>query len=246
MANGGNEPILRIRLPRRRRRVALLLACVLVSLLSAQSVRSTSPVDLILVLALDVSSSVDKDEFDLQKLGLAAAFRHPLVAKAIARGRAKRIVVATVQWAGYRQQKIMLPWTVIDNGDEAASYADKLAAMPRAFPGGATHLSGIVDFGATLAMSTPFSAMRRVVDISGDGTDNISGPPHRARDDAVRAGVTINGLAIANEAPELTRYYRDAVIGGPGAFVLTARTYDDYPDAILRKLVREIETRLII
>ena len=246
MANGRDGPIQSDRLPRRNRGAVLLLVCLALSLLSAQSVRSTSHVDLILVLALDVSSSVDQGEFKLQKFGLATAFRHPLVAKAIARGRAKRIVVTTIQWAGYKQQRIMLPWTVIGSGDELESYAEKLAAMPRAFPDGATHLTGIIDFGAAIALSAPFSAMRRVVDISGDGIDNISGSPHSARDAAVSAGVTINGLAIANEVPELTLYYRDAVIGGPGAFVLTARNYDDYPDAILRKLIREIETRLII
>lgn len=226
--------------------MALALAGVGLLLLPAQSGRSTGHVDLVLVLALDVSSSVDAREFDLQKTGLATAFRHPLVHKAIARGRAQRIAVVAVQWAGYRQQVVSLAWRVIGTPVEAGQFADQIDMMPRAFSDGATHLGGVIEFGTALALAAPFSAIRRVIDISGDGTDNIGGPPEDARAAAIGAGITINGLAIANDVPDLATYFRQSVIGGPGAFVLTARTYDDYPRAILQKLVREIETQLII
>lgn len=233
----------------------VLITSLALLLLQGQGARPNNNVDLVLVLAMDVSSSVDHREFDLQKHGMALAFRHPLVAKAISEGHHKRIAVATVQWAGYTEQRIVLPWRVIGSAAEAIAYAKRLETMGRAYPDGATHIKGIIQFGSEMALSAPFSALRRVIDISGDGVDNVSGPPpaaartaavRAARTAAVRAGVTINGLAIANEVPDLTSYYRDAVIGGPSAFVLTARNYDDYPRAILRKLIREIETRLII
>jgi hypothetical protein len=209
-------------------------------------VRSSSDVDLILVLALDVSSSVDRKEFELQRRGLSTAFRHPQVIKAILRGRSRRIAVATVQWAGYRQQAVVLPWTVIANAAEALAYAERIGSMSRAYPDGATHLGGIIEAGSALALTAPFAALRRVIDISGDGVDNVGGQPRKERAAAVAAGLTINGLAIANEVSGLPDYFRDYVIGGPGAFVMTAQDYDDFPRAILQKLIREIETQLMI
>jgi len=231
------------------------VASLALILLTGQASHSPENVDLVLVLAMDVSSSVDEREFDLQKHGLARAFRHPLVAKAIARGHFKRIAVASVQWAGYSEQRIVLPWRIVGTPVEAAAYAAELAVMPRVYTGGATHIKGIIQFGSGLALSAPYAALRRVVDVSGDGIDNVSGPPdpvarlaavRAARTEAVRAGVTLNGLAIANEEPHLAKYFENTLIGGPGAFVVSARNYDDYPRAILLKLIREIETRLVI
>jgi len=213
--------------------------------LVAQPARATDNVDLVLVLALDVSSSVDAQEFDIQKTGLVTAFRHASVVQAIQRGRFKRIAVTAVQWAGYEQQQIMVPWTVIRNAAEALVFAGLLAGMPRAYPDGATHLTGIIRYSTALAFAAPYKTLRRVVDISGDGVDNVKGSPGRARDTAVGIGITINGLAIANETPDLLAYYRAHVIGGRSAFVLEARDYQAYPRAILRKLVREIDTRLV-
>jgi len=222
------------------------LAAVLSTAQPAQTTaQTTDSVDLVLVLALDVSSSVDAQEFDVQKSGLAKAFRHASVIDAIGRGHFKRIAVVAVQWAGYEQQRIMIPWTIIGNEAAARAFSDRLNAMPRAYPDGATHLSGVIQFSTRLALAAPFKALRRVVDISGDGVDNISGPPTSARDAAVGDGITINGLAIANEETNLLKYYRTYVIGGPSAFVLEARDYKAYPQAILQKLVREIEMRLI-
>jgi len=229
----------------RRSWVAMALACLTLCLFPSQPVRSMGNVDLVLVLALDVSSSVDAQEFDIQKTGLVQAFRHASVIHAIRRGRHKRIAVIAVQWAGYEQQQIMVPWTVVGDQSEASIFSDQLAGMPRAYPDGATHLTGIIRFSTKLALTAPYLALRRVVDISGDGVDNVKGSPQRARDTAIESGITINGLAIANETPDLFDYYRANVIGGPSAFVLAVRDYKTYPQAILRKLVREIETRLL-
>jgi Protein of unknown function (DUF1194) len=223
----------------------MILAWIMLIAILPQSAHSQGNVDLVLVLALDVSSSVDGHEFDTQRAGLVRAFRHASVMNAIRRGRHKRIAVIAVQWAGYEQQQIMVPWTVIEHEPEALNFSRKLAEMPRAYPDGATHLSGIIHYSAKLALKAPYLALRRVIDISGDGVDNITGPPHDARDTAIQNGITINGLAIANETPDLVEYYRANVIGGRSAFVLAARDYKTYPRAILRKLVREIETRLI-
>lgn len=230
----------------RRRRWALAAAVwVAVCCSSDHSAQAARPVDLVLVLALDVSSSVDAQEFDIQKTGLVEAFRHAAVLHAIRRGRYKRIAVTAVQWAGYEQQQIMVPWTVVGDRTSALVFAANLAAMPRAYPDGATHISGVIRFSTRLALSAPYQAVRRVIDISGDGIDNVRGRPRDARDDALGVGMTINGLAIANELPDLVDYYRAEVIGGPSAFVLDVRDYKAYPRAIRRKLVREIETRLV-
>lgn len=222
-----------------------VLICAGAALVSPEPSRAKGSVDLVLVLALDVSSSVDAQEFHLQKTGLAQAFLHRTVIDAIQRGPRKRIAVIAVQWAGYEQQQVMVPWTVIEHGVQASVFSRRLAEMPRAFPSGATHLTGIIKFSTNLILAAPFTALRRVVDISGDGEDNLRGTPQTARDTAIALGLTINGLAIANEVPDLVEYYRANVIGGRSAFVLMARDYKAYPRAILRKLVREIDARLI-
>ncbi len=207
------------------------------------NVRAAVSVDLVLVLALDVSSSVDAREFDLQQRGLADAFRHAQVLDAISSGPHRRIAVAVVQWSGGSQQAVSIPWTLIGNDGEAAAFATRLMQTRRHYRDGVTDISGTITFAAQLALASPFPTARRVIDVSGDGIDNVQYSPHRARDTAVAAGVTINGLAILNETPDLDDYYRLTVIGGENAFVMTAADYDDYALAILRKLVREIRPR---
>lgn len=226
----------------------VVLTALLVLLASGQGVRSTNSVDLVLVLALDVSGSVNDREYDLQKTGLARAFRHPSVIDAITQGREKRIAVMAVQWAGLKEQFIAVPWTVITGATSAGAFADHLAVMRRryAYPLGVTHISGVIRFATREALAAPFVAGRRVVDISGDGKNNVLDPPQGARDDAVSAGMTINGLAIVNETHDLTEYYRAGVIGGPGAFAMTATDYEDYARAIRRKLLREISQQFIM
>ena len=207
------------------------------------NVRPTVQVDLALVLALDVSSSVDAREFDLQQRGLADAFRHAKVLDAILTGPRQRIAVTVVQWAGGGEQAVSIPWTMVGSGAEAAAFADRLVQTRRRFHDGVTDISGIITYSAQHALSAPFATARRVIDVSGDGIDNVQYSPHRARDAAVAAGITINGLTILNETPDLDDYYRLTVIGGENAFVMTAANYDDYALAILRKLIREIRPR---
>ena len=207
------------------------------------NVRPTVQVDLVLVLALDVSSSVDAREYDLQQRGLADAFRHAKVLDAILSGPHRRIAVSVVQWAGGGEQSVSIPWTMVGSGEEAIGFADRLMQTRRRFRDGVTDISGIITFSAQQALAGPFATARRVIDVSGDGIDNVQYSPHRARDAAVAAGITINGLTILNETPDLADYYRLTVIGGENAFVMTAADYDDYALAILRKLVREIRPR---
>ena len=207
------------------------------------NVRPAVQVDMALVLALDVSSSVDAREYDLQQRGLANAFRHAKVIDAILAGPNQRIAVSVVQWAGGGEQSVSIPWTTVGSSDEALAFAERLSQTPRRFRDGVTDIAGIITYSAQHALAGPFATSRRVIDVSGDGIDNVQYSPHRARDAAVAAGITINGLAILNETPDLDDYYRLTVIGGENAFVMTAASYEDYAPAILRKLIREIRPR---
>jgi Protein of unknown function (DUF1194) len=225
----------------RRAGAVVAIACAAIVLSSAHAARPTANVDLALVLALDVSGSVDEDEFDLQRQGLAKAFLNPAIIAAIRSGANKRIAVTVVQWAGFGHQHVSLPWTVIGDTGSASRFAARLAVMRRRYPGGVTHLTGVMEFATRLVLAAPFVAERQVIDISGDGENNVEKEPDEARNAAVRAGVTVNGLAIVNANADLLAYYRARVIGGPGAFVVSATDYDDFPRAILLKLLREID-----
>ena len=226
----------------------VVAAAVSVALLfsSVATVRSTDNVDLVLVLAIDVSHSVSNQEFDLQRIGLAKAFRHPAVIKAIHDGQRRRIAVMAVQWSGFLEQHIAVPWSVIGDTADAMAFADRLMRMRRRYTGGATHIAGAIRHATELIKKAPFAAARQVVDVSGDGRNNVNDSPRGARDAAVRAGLTVNGLAIVHKSPDLVDYYRSYVIGGPGAFVMSAGNYDDFPRAILLKLLREINMRFIL
>lgn len=198
------------------------------------------PVDLELVLAVDCSRSIDDAEFALQIQGYAAAFRHPSVLRAIQSGERRAVAVTYVQWAGPFLQNQAIGWTMVNDGESAAEFADQILAAPRGFYGGGTSLSGIIDFGRTLFNKSGFSGRRRVIDISGDGVNNSGRLAASARDDAVREGLTINGLAILTEVSALDVYFREHVVGGEGAFVIEAEDFDAFAQAILNKLIREI------
>lgn len=223
--------------------VASAAGAVLLS--TSGSVRSTATVDLVLVLALDVSDSVNRHEFELQRTGLVRAFRHPDLVAAIQGGRTGRIAVSVVQWSGFQDQTVTVPWLVVSDKASADAFAGRIAEMPRSYPNGYTHIAGAIEYATGLIRAAPFMARRSVVDISGDGENNVNLPPNAARDAAVRAGVTVNGLAIVNESKYLVGYYKRNVIGGPGAFVVKADNYENYIDAILRKLLREIKERFV-
>jgi hypothetical protein len=202
-------------------------------------------VDLALVIAVDISYSMDPDEQALQREGFAEAFRSPLVHEAILRGMLGQIAVTYVEWAGAYDQKVLLPWTVLDNPEGIMAFANRIAALPlrRAQR---TSVSGAIDFGMRLLDESGVEAARRVIDVSGDGPNNQGRPVTPARDDAVAKGVTINGLPIMLhkpgylDIPELDAYYRDCVIGGQGAFMVPAREREQFQQAIKTKIMLEV------
>jgi hypothetical protein len=202
-----------------------------------------TPVDLNLVLAVDASGSVDDDRFELQKEGYAKAFLNPKVLNAIRAGNEQQIAVTMVQWTGPTLQVVMVPWMVIRDQRTAQAFGTAIAAATRQIFGGGTSLSGAIDYSVLLMTASPYRAARKVIDISGDGSNNLGRSVEQARDEAVRLGIRINGLPILSLEQDLDLYFRDSVIGGPGAFVVTARNYDVFADAILRKLVAEISEK---
>ena len=210
----------------------LLLAC-----LGEASAQELQPVALELALAIDTSSSVSVQEFELQRQGLVEAFRHPEVQAAIRSHGAPGIAVSLIQWSGNRMQGTSVDWMRLSDGPSAARFAAAVEASGRLFTG-STALGGAIRFALGAIDGNRFEGRRRVIDVSGDGFSGLS--PRRERDRALARGVTINGLAILNEKPELGGYYAAHVIGGPGAFVLTAAGYEDFAAAIREKLVKEI------
>jgi Protein of unknown function (DUF1194) len=217
-------------------------AALLLAVAAAAGAQPAPPsdVDLQLVLAVDTSGSVDQTRFDLQQDGYAAAFRDPQVLNAIRSGPAQAISVTMVQWTGPELQVQVVPWTRINDATSAAAFADAIIAAPRSLFGGGTSISGAIDYAMTLWRQSPYHGPRRVIDISGDGSNNRGRPASLARDDALRAGVSINGLPILALDPLLDRYYENNVIGGPRAFVIAAQSYATFAAAIRRKLIIEI------
>ena len=226
--------------------VAALLALCLAA--GRTAVAENLPVDLELALAVDVSRSVDEEEARLQREGYIAAFRHPRVIEAIRHGPIGRIAVSYFEWGGYGNAHLVVDWTLIKDKANADSFAD---ALSRTVPMSArrTGISGAIDYGAALFDRNRFDGRRRVIDVSGDGANNSGELVTVARDRAVAAGITINGLPILNgrESPggwrqieNLDLYYRDCVIGGPGAFYIVAGDFRDFARAVLRKLILEI------
>jgi hypothetical protein len=198
------------------------------------------PVDLNLVLAVDASGSVDDSRFELQKQGYARAFLNPRVLQAIRNGNEQAIAVSMVQWTGPTLHVIAVPWMVVKDQRSAELLAAAIERAPRQIFGGGTSLSGAIDFSVLMLKASPYMPTRQVIDISGDGSNNIGRPPQQARDEAVKMGIRINGLPILTVEPDLDLYYKQDVIGGPGAFVIAAKSYDEFAAAILRKLVAEI------
>ena len=202
--------------------------------------RPQGDVDLLLVIALDVSGSVDQGEFDLQREGLARALASPRVAEAIAGGVNGSIAVTVVQWSGFIEKEVKVDWVRVSNTSDLSRLADAVRHMTRRYDDGATDIGGAINFCQRLFASAPYSGTRRVIDIAGDGTNNVNYAPHFERDRVVKAGTQINALAIAAATSTLAGYYRDEVIGGAGAFVETAADYGAFERAMLRKLLREI------
>jgi hypothetical protein len=201
---------------------------------------SSLKVDLALVLAVDCSSSVDAREFRIQMQGIAAALRHPAVHDAIAAGREHRIALTLVLWSGAQSQSIAMPWQVLATSADLEAAAAAIAAAHRDWEAGGTALAIAIDYAADLLTALPFAATRRVIDVSGDGIDNVTGTTESSRDRAVALGITINGLPIAKGSQLLPVYYKTRVIGGRDAFVEPAADIQAFEGTILRKLLREI------
>jgi hypothetical protein len=196
--------------------------------------------DLQLVLAVDTSGSVNNSRFELQKQGYAAAFRNPRVLNAIRSLSTESIVVTMVQWTGPELQIQVVPWTPIKDGASIEAFAAAIEQAPRQLFSGGTSISGAIDYAMLLMPTSPYRGIKRVIDISGDGSNNRGRDVVSARDDAVRAGAIINGLPILSLEPDLDRYYFNRVIGGPGSFVVAAANYETFAEAVLRKLILEI------
>ncbi|HMG77528.1 MAG TPA: DUF1194 domain-containing protein [Xanthobacteraceae bacterium] len=202
-----------------------------------------SDVALALVLAVDASGSVDNRRFELQKQGYAAAFRNPKVLNSIRSLMTQSIAVAMVQWTGPRLHVVVVDWMLVKDEAGVNALATAIEAAPRQLFSGGTSISGAIDYARLLLAQCPCNAARRVIDISGDGSNNSGRPVTQARDEAVHDGVGINGLPILSIEPFLDRYYYDNVIGGSGAFMIPAENYDTFADAILKKLISEIATQ---
>ncbi len=223
-----------IALPCRALRRAMLLLAI------AAPASAQTSVDLQLVLAVDASGSVDQIRFELQKRGYVAAFRHARVLQAIRSGPHQAIAVTMVQWTGPMLQVQVVGWTLVGDEQTATAFAAAIERAPRQLFSGGTSISGAIDYARTLFPKSGLRASRRVIDVSGDGSNNRGRPVTDARDDAAAAGVVINGLPILALEPDLDRYYYNSVIGGPGAFVVSAKDYETFGEFILKKLVTEI------
>jgi hypothetical protein len=208
--------------------------------------QAAAAVDVALVLAVDVSGSVTEEEAVLQRDGYRGAITDPAVLSAIAGGVLGAIAVVYVEWARYQYQDVIIPWTRIAGPADAQAWAQLLHDSPWQSQYG-TSLSGALSFAGKMLASCPFEGTRRVVDVSGDGSNNNGPPAEPERDRLVADGVTINGLPIINRHPrfgrlelDVDKYYRDSVIGGTGAFLIVAEDFADFAEAIKRKLVQEI------
>jgi hypothetical protein len=208
-------------------------------------------VDLLLVIAADVSRSVDEKEFKLQREGFAAAMVDPRVLRAMTGGPTGRIAVIFVEWASEFEQRVVVDWAVIAGQGDAQDVAQRVLSAPRSF-WGRTSISAAIEFSMAALARSPFQSDRHVIDVSGDGTNNSGIDVVAARDAAIAKGVTINGLVILSDEPlptnpththppgGLTAYFESNVIGGPGAFVIEAEGFETFGQSIISKLIKEI------
>lgn len=209
------------------------------------------PVDLELVLAVDVSRSMDVDEQELQRQGYLAAITAPEVIQAIRAGAYGRIALAYVEWAGPAHQQVVVPWRLVDSQASAEAFAAELAEVPLTRERW-TSISSALLFAAALFEQSPYTGLRRVIDVSGDGPNNTGPLIEPVRDSVLERDIVINGLPImlkeANPGfgsiPDLDVYYEDCVVGGPGSFVIQVREREQFAPAIRQKLVLEVAGRV--
>jgi Protein of unknown function (DUF1194) len=219
------------------------------------AIARTRKVDVAIVLAADVSRSIDEEEFQLQRQGYAVALTSPQFLHAIRAGVQGDVALCFVEWAGVGQQAVVAKWMVVRDGEGAAEFAKTLLNAPRSFEG-RTAIGDAVNFAVVQLEASGITATRRIIDVSGDGNSNSGWPVDAARDDTIAKGIIINGLAIINEKTGrlpgnlfyfhthppggLPKYYRENVIGGPGSFVMQVVNFDTFADAMTNKLVTEI------
>ncbi len=234
--------------------LAAALAAIAISLAGARA----QTVDIAIALAADVSLSIDNEEFQLQRQGYAAAVTNPQFVQAIQAGAHGAVALCYLEWAGPDQLTVVANWMVIHDDEEAAEFAKMLLDAPRSFAGH-TAIGAGIDFAVAQLEASGIAAKRNIIDVSGDGSNNSGRPVTVARDEAVAKGITINGLAIINEKTAergtffyvhthppggLPNYYRENVIGGPGAFVLQIVNFDTFADAMTNKLLTEVSQHI--
>ena len=230
------------------RHVALAVAVAIPLMAAGAAPGEETPVDLELVLSVDVSRSVDLDEAILQRDGYVRAFNDQRLIEAIQGGNHGRIAVTYLEWAGWGQWWQRTGWAAVSDAKSADDFAAAVAALPLQ-SGHWTSITTALETAMRLFEDNGFAGDRRVIDVSGDGPNNVGGNVALARAGAMAQGVTVNGLAIVNERdghlniPDLDVYYRECVIGGPGAFVVVAEDFHSFGEAVLRKLILEIAGR---
>ncbi len=229
----------------------LLTLIVVGAVLVPAAAGAAENVDLLLVLAVDVSRSIDATKFQLQREGYAAAIADPHVLDAIRSGQTGRIGLTFVEWSGVGAQKVVIDWTTLGDADSAKGFGDRLLEAPRSFAD-RTSISGAIEFAVGQLDRAPYESARHTIDVSGDGTNNSGRDVALQRDDAVAKGITINGLVILSENPMswnpdhtnppggLANYYRNNVVGGPNAFVTVAENFHSFGQAIIKKLIAEV------
>lgn len=216
-----------------------------------QRAGAVDQVDLLLVLAADVSRSVDDTKFKLQRDGYAAAIVDPRVIKAIESGPAGRVAICFVEWSGPMNQAVVVDWTMVAGADDARRLSQLIAHAPRPFRD-STAIGSAIDFSVRQLERAGMEASRRVIDVSGDGTSNTGRSLLAAREQALAQGITINGLVILSDVPlpsnpshthppgGLLAYYENNVIGGQGAFAFAAESFETFGRSITSKLIKEI------
>jgi hypothetical protein len=229
----------------------ILALIVAAAVLVPAAAVAADDVDLLLVLAVDVSRSIDATKFQLQREGYAAAVSDPHVLDAIKSGHTGRIGLSFVEWSGVGAQKVVVDWSTIGDANSAKGFGDRLIEAPRSFAD-RTSISGAIEFAMGQLDRAPYESARRTIDVSGDGTNNAGRDVALQRDDAVAKGVTINGLVILSENPMswnpdhtnppggLANYYRTNVMGGPNAFVMVAENFNSFGQAIVKKMIAEV------
>jgi len=234
------------------RSIGMLLASLVIgAVIAPAAAGAAEDVDLLLVLAVDVSRSIDAAKFQLQREGYAAAVADPRVLDAIKSGRAGRIGLSLLEWSGVGAQKVVIDWTTIGDADSAKGFGDRLLEAPRSFAD-RTSISGAIEFATGQLDKAPYESARRTIDVSGDGTNNAGRDVALQRDDAVAKGITINGLVILSDNPMswnpdhtnppggLANYYKANVVGGPNAFVMVAENFNSFGQAIIKKMIAEV------